>query len=294
MASTYTQDRFEEKEYPFTERDFTRIAHMVKQHAGIYLSEQKRPMVYSRLVRRLRALAMDSFEEYLAYLATEEGEDEFPELVNAITTNLTHFFREEHHFQHLQNLLLERMGQRKPIRIWSAGCSSGMEPYSIAMTVQHSLGLYRSKHPGASPAADIRILATDIDTHMLAKAEAGIYPADEYHRLPPMMRTYAKLNTDDETMHIQPTVRQLVVYKPLNLMQTSWPMKGLFDVVFCRNVVIYFDKDTQRQLFARIARQMQPDGWLYIGHSESLNQVSDAFELKGRTMYQRTGGRHGA
>lgn len=268
----------EPREFAFGDDEFNFLAKLVNEHTGIVLAAHKRDMVYSRLARRLRALNLQSFAEYCELVQGPQGDAEMGNLVNAITTNLTSFFREGHHFDHLREQVLLPMAKSGPqkLRIWSAACSSGMEPYSIAMTM-------RSAIP-AIDKWDARILATDIDTNMLRTATAGEYNNSELQNIPPHYRD--QLQNNGSQISMPNNLKSLIAFKPLNLLQ-AWPMKGLFDVVFCRNVVIYFDKPTQKTLFNRISDTMQPGGWLYIGHSENLSNVCDRFTLTGRTIYRR-------
>lgn len=272
----------EEREFAFTEREFRFLVDVVSSKTGIVLADHKRDMVYSRLARRLRALKMQTFAQYCELIEGDNGHEEIGNLVNAITTNLTSFFREAHHFEHLHDeVLLPHIASRpaqKRIRIWSAGCSSGMEPYTIAMILKSAL-----KGAGTW---DAKILATDIDTNMLHIGESGEYSVSEFENIPAPYRGDIKKMAGKERILMSEELKQYIAFKPLNLLE-SWPMKGPFDVVFCRNVVIYFDKPTQQKLFHRIADILKPGGWLYIGHSENLFKVSDRFELMGRTIYRR-------
>lgn len=270
----------EEREFAFSDRDFRFLADLANKKTGIVLSEQKRDMVYARISRRLRALGFTAFEQYCNLLQSPDGDGEIGNLVNAITTNLTHFFREKHHFEHLKKELLlplQAQGARK-LRIWSAGCSSGMEPYSLAMTVASTL----TRIDGW----DARILATDIDSNMLNKGMRGEYAMDEYPNIPPACRGDVTCNEKQGTMQMSDELKKLIAFKHLNLLE-AWPMRGPFDAIFCRNVVIYFDKPTQARLFDRMAELLEIGGWLYIGHSENLMKVTDRFELVGRTIYRR-------
>ncbi len=271
------------EEFTFSDHDFQFLMSMVKERTGIVLTEHKRSMVYSRLARRLRALGLQHFREYCSLLQGKDGQDEIANFVNAMTTNLTHFFRELHHFEHLRDEVLAPLfadpPAKKRLRIWSAGCSSGAEPYSIAMTLHQAL----EGHQGW----DGRILATDIDSNMLETGQRGIYSEEMCQKIPKDYQRYVQSH-EAGTMQMTQDVKHLVTFKRLNLME-PWPMQGLFDVIFCRNVVIYFDKETQRTLFARMAELLKPGGWLYIGHSESLWKISDSFELTGRTIYRRLG-----
>ena len=271
------------REFAFQEEDFQALRALVKSLTGIHLTEQKRELVYGRLTRRLRALRLRSFAEYRELLSRDERE--LAELCNAITTNLTSFFREPHHFQYLREqwlapLAAEECGARR-LRIWSAACSSGEEPYSIAMTVLENL---------PSPERwDVRILATDLDSEVLERAQRGVYPLERLNGVSAerQARFFHELREGRTAgRQIASEVAALVKFKQLNLMQ-SLPMKGPLDVVFCRNVVIYFDKDTQRDLFARISRLQRSGDLLFLGHSESLFKVSESYALIGKSIYRR-------
>ncbi len=255
---------------------------LVKSLTGIHLSDQKRELVYGRLTRRLRVLQLRTFAEYRERLKGDGRE--VAELCNAITTNLTSFFREPHHFQYLRDHVLGPLaagrGEHR-LRIWSAGCSTGEEPYSIAMTVLETL-----PDPGRW---DVRILATDLDSEVLQRARRGIYAAERMGNLSPerLQRFFTeRQEAGGLSRQIKPEVAELVTFKQLNLIH-SLPMRGPLDAVFCRNVVIYFDKDTQRELFARIARVQRPGDLLFLGHSESLFKVCDSYALIGKTIHRR-------
>ncbi len=271
-----------DREFAFGEREFRFLVKLVGQQTGIVLADHKRDMVYSRLARRLRALEMNDFSEYCNLLQSADGDAEIGNLVNAITTNLTSFFRESHHFDHLREKVLAPLDKHPPaekrLRIWSAACSSGMEPYSIAMVMKQSMPTLAHW--------DAKILATDIDTNMLQTAQNGEYRLSELEDIPATYRDEVELHKAQDRFRVRDSLKKYIAFKPLNLLQ-SWPMKGPFDVIFCRNVVIYFDKPTQQVLFNRMADLLKPDGWLYIGHSENLFKVSDRFELSGRTIYRR-------
>lgn len=273
---------FSDREFLLTDDDFRTISEMVKAKVGIVLAEHKKQMVYARLAKRLRQLGMANFKEYIKYISGSDGDAEIVNFVNAITTNLTSFFREPHHFQHLGLQLKAMAASQKRIRIWSAGCSAGPEPYSIAITAMENI-------PNIS-SIDFKILATDIDTNMVNTAANGQYEGKMTDGLSPQIRDkYASAVTDErgrQCYRMKDSLKSLISFKPLNLLE-SWPMKGPFDIIFCRNVVIYFDKPTQRILFDRYAAMIKDRGWLYIGHSESLHGVSDRFRLDGRTTYQR-------
>lgn len=272
-----------ERPFAFTQQDFEFISKLVYDRTGIVLAEHKRNMVYSRLSRRLRQLNFQTFGEYIAYVQGPAEKEEMGNLVNAITTNLTSFFREGHHFDHLRDKVLEPLlsapSPTKRLRIWSAGCSSGAEPYSIAMVLAACL----EKHAGW----DAKILATDIDTNMLDRGASGHYRAQDLENIPQIYRKYIdKMKRPGEDgIVMKPVIRKLVHFRRLNLLE-PWPIKGPFDVIFCRNVVIYFDKETQSKLFARYAKLIKPDGYLYIGHSENLFKVTDQFKLEGKTIYR--------
>lgn len=269
----------EQRDFAFTEQDFRFLAGLANQKTGIVLTEQKRDMVYGRLTRRLRALRLGSFAEYCALLQSDASGDELPHLVNAITTNLTGFFREAHHFEHLREQAAIWRGQgKKRLRLWSSACSSGMEPYSMAMTIRNAI-------PDIDQ-WDAKILATDIDSEMLKVANGGEYNASDMQQVPPACAKAFVAPLGGERVTMTDKLRKLVTFRQLNLLE-EWPMRGTFDAVFCRNVVIYFDKPTKEVLFDRIADQMEPNGWLYIGHSENLHGVSDRFELIGRTIYRK-------
>jgi chemotaxis protein methyltransferase CheR len=272
------------REFPFTEAHFQTVRARVRDLTGIALSEAKHDLVYSRLSRRLRVLRLRDFDAYLAYL---EGhpEKENVEFINALTTNLTAFFREAHHFVDLRDRVLpELMRQRqyeRRIRIWSAGCSTGEEPYSLAIALHEALGSER-KH------WDALILATDIDTGVLATASRGQYRGDRLKGLSPEQREkhFRPVSANANGDHVaRDHLKESIRFRQLNL-NGPWPMKGRFDVVFCRNVVIYFDKPTQQVLFNRIAGQMSPGAHLYIGHSENLFRICERFQHLGRTIHQ--------
>ena len=263
------------------EASFATLAKLVKGQTGIVLSDRKRDLVQGRLARRLRALGLPDYGAYCALLQSPEGERELGPMINAMTTNVTRFFREPHHFDMLRGEVipacLEAGGTR--FRLWSAGCSTGEEPYSIAMTLA-------AASRGAS--WDARILATDIDSDVLARAAAGRYEAQAADAIPAEYRRRYVGRVDDEQIEIHPDLRPMLTFKQLNLMH-GWPMRGPFDAIFCRNVVIYFDKETQCDIFGRFADLLSPGGWLFIGHSETLHGVSHRFAVAGRTAYRKRG-----
>jgi chemotaxis protein methyltransferase CheR len=273
-----------EREFHLRDNDFRTLVNLVKDRTGIQLADHKKNMVYSRLARRLRELGFSDFEQYIQFLTSPDGDKETGNFVNAITTNLTSFFRESHHFDILKELLRERMRNNKSskqLRIWSAGCSSGQEPYSIAMTVMGAIPNHKQW--------DIKILATDIDTNMLDTGSRGVYPQDMLESIPANYRSQHTNPIEGEkrpSFQIKQDVRDLIYFKRLNLLE-RWPMRGSFDVIFCRNVVIYFDKDTQKTLFNRYADTMADHAHLFIGHSENLSGICDRFKLNKKTVYQK-------
>ncbi len=273
-----------EPEFRLGPAEFERVRKLIHQRAGISLSDGKQAMVYSRLARRLRELGLASFTSYLDLLeqASQVSEGpvatEWQNFINSLTTNLTSFFREEHHFTALAEDLRAR-GSR-PLRIWCSAASTGEEPYSLAMVAVETLG----------PSAQVRLLCSDIDTQVLQRAACGIYEADarglskeRQHRH--FMRG---TGTNDGRIRIKPELARLIDFSVFNLMSTSWSALGAcFDLVFCRNVMIYFDAGTQRQVLKRIHGQMNPGGLLYVGHSENFTDATDLFRLRGKTIYER-------
>ncbi|WP_240335411.1 protein-glutamate O-methyltransferase [Pseudotabrizicola algicola] len=271
-------------EVPLDDREFSRIAALVHNLAGIVLAEAKRPLVHSRLIKRLRALNLPDFASYVDLLATQGNEAERLELVSAVTTNVTSFFREQHHFEFLGKRALPPLIARAQggarVRLWSAGCSSGEEPYSMAATL---LALCPDAHRH-----DIRILATDIDRGMIEKARRAVYAPDAAAGLAPeaARRLFGDLKPGG-ALQILEAITRLVTCNALNL-QDNWPMKGPFDVIFCRNVVIYFDKQTQERLWQRFAALLPPGGYLMIGHSERVTGPAlGLFTTDGMTTYRR-------
>ena len=262
-----------------TGEEFRAITVMVKQASGIVLTDAKRELVYSRLRRRLRALNLDSFGAYLALVKDPGSGEERVRMINAITTNLTSFFREQHHFDFLADEVLPALPRaRRRLRIWSAGCSSGEEPYSIAMTLHRAMPDLESW--------DARVLATDIDTDMVAAGAKGHYAMERAAAIPAELRRAHVRRIDAETIEMGQELKDLISFRQLNL-PGPWPMKGPFDIIFCRNVIIYFDKETQRALFDRYADMLTPSGHLFVGHSESLHKVTDRFRHLGRTIHRR-------
>ncbi len=277
-------DRSSSSVFEFTDADFQSVRHLVRKNTGISLSEAKRDMVYSRLVRRLRELDIQRFSDYLALIGNDGADDELIQFTNAITTNLTSFFRENHHFEYLAETLLPELMKTKSaerkIRIWCCAASTGEEPYSIAMVVNEVIA--------KSSGWDVKILATDLDTNVLATAEKGVYSIDRVKDISDrrQRRFFLKGSGSHQGyVQVRPELRQLITYKKLNLMD-EWPMSGPIDIIFCRNVVIYFNKETQRVLLERFAQLVAPEAHLFMGHSESLSNVSDQFQLLGKTIYR--------
>lgn len=264
-------------EFLFTDADFERIRRLIHQHAGISLAPVKRDMVYSRLARRLRTTGLNSFAHYLDRI--ERGDPvEWEAFVNALTTNLTSFFREEHHFpvfaEHLRSI-----GTRRPIRVWCSASSTGEEPYSLAMTVLETFG---------NDAAHVSILASDLDTNVLATARNGIYPMERVEKMSPerLRRFFLKGSGAQEGMvSVRPELKKMIEFRRINLLDSVWPVRAPLDVIFCRNVMIYFDKPTQHRVLSRFAPLLQEDGLLFAGHSESFLHAAELFRPLGKTVY---------
>ena len=273
-----------DREFRFTPKHFDYIRKLVSRQTGIVLADAKQNMVYSRLSRRVRTLGLDSFDEYCEVLR-QGDEQELVNFVNAITTNLTAFFRENHHFEFLANKLLPQLMQAKAasrrLRIWSAGCSTGEEPYSIAMVLREVIP--------ARDDWDVKILATDLDSNVVDTAHRGVYAEERVNGLgrERLRRWFRKGHgANAGKVRVSPELQELITFKQLNLMH-GWPLRGPFDLIFCRNVVIYFDKATQKVLFDRYADLLDTAGHLFIGHSESLYKVTDRFENLGNTIYRK-------
>jgi chemotaxis protein methyltransferase CheR len=271
----------DDREFPMSHRNYQRIKTLAYQLTGISLSDHKQNMIYGRLARRLRILELRNFDEYCELLASENAV-EIREFVNAITTNLTAFFRENHHFDFLKSTLLPALlrsnARSRRLRIWSAGCSTGEEPYSIAMVLRSCVSL---------STWDAKILATDLDSNVVATGKSAEFGLERASSVPAAYRQYLVEDAAENRVRIRDDVQNLVTFKQLNLLH-PWPMKGPFDVIFCRNVVIYFDAPTQVKLFNRYAEILQPDGHLFIGHSENLHKICDRFTGLGRTIYRRS------
>ena len=270
----------------FTEADFTCIRQLVAEHTGINISSQKRHFVYGRLRKRLKMLGLNRFRDYCRLLSSKHN-DEIEHFTNAITTNLTYFFRDQYHFEYMAQQMLPVMmdsyQRHKRLRILSAGCSTGEEPYSLAITLRECIDNIDQK--------DVRILATDLDSSVVAAAARGVYSLSDTDGLEAetLHRWFLRGKGSQQGMvRVSPELRRLVTFKQLNLMH-DWPMQGLFDIIFCRNVVIYFDKTTQCTLFDRFANIMRPGAHLFIGPTENLNSISDRFRLLGKSIYQKVG-----
>ncbi|KKM45446.1 hypothetical protein LCGC14_1560850 [marine sediment metagenome] len=268
------------------EAQFSEISVLVKELCGINLHQGKKELVKARLNKRLRTLGMPSYDAYIDFVRNDASGAELTMMLDALSTNLTGFFREPDHFDHLRDHVLTqwaRGGDRtKPLRIWSAGCSSGEEPYTIAISVCEKLA--------DRPFSDAKILATDLSTRVLAAGRKGVYPGERLQAVPPQLRAkhFTCVETrPDKLFRVNDTLRRLVHFAKLNLMD-PWPMRGPFDAIFCRNVMIYFDKDTQGRLVQRFWQLLAPRGRMFIGHSESLAGVRHRFRYVQPTVYEKT------
>ena len=268
------------REFAFTTADFERVRKLIYEHAGIALSPAKQDMVYSRLARRLRETRLKSFGEYLALL--ERGDKgEWEKFVNSLTTNLTSFYREPHHFPMLAEHLKKLQG-RSPIKIWCSAASTGEEPYSIAMTAVEAFNSF-------SP--PVTIVASDLDTNVLATAAKGVYTHDRVDKISPerLSRFFIRgVGALDGSFTVKPELRRMITFQRLNLLEPNWSLRGPFDAIFCRNVMIYFDKPTQYKILSRFAPLMSEQGLLFAGHSESFLHAADLFRSLGKTVYELT------
>jgi chemotaxis protein methyltransferase CheR len=268
-----------EQEFAFAAADFERVRALIHARAGIHLQPGKHAMVYSRLGRRLRETGLKSFTAYLDWLQTcPPGHAEWQEFTNCLTTNLTAFFREEHHFHALVDDLLARAGQR--LRIWCSAASTGEEPYSIAMTAIETLGAQ----------SDLRIVASDIDTHVLSTAQRGVYDAQARGLSIERLRRHFLRGKGDNAgrIRVKPELARPIEWRNFNLIGADWGSLGEpFDVIFCRNVMIYFDAATQRRVLERMHGAIKPGGLLYVGHSENFTDARTLFRLRGKTIYER-------
>jgi chemotaxis protein methyltransferase CheR len=264
--------------------EFEAVRRLLYDETGIALGDAKRDMVCSRLAKRLRHHDLTSFTDYLALVRTETA-GERQEFINCLTTNKTDFFRESHHFDFLRDTVIPeaRAGGRR-LRVWSAGCSTGEEPYTRAMTL--------AEHCPVSDGWDVRVLASDIDTSVLANAERGVYDADRADVPPELLRKYFLRGTGANAGKVaaRPVLKERLAFRRINLMDDPWAVRTRFDVIFCRNVVIYFDRDTQRRLLSRFAAHLEPGGYLFMGHSENIHWMADTFAPLGATVYRLRGG----
>lgn len=265
------------RDFLFTDQDFQRIRKLIYDYAGIALSDAKRDLVYSRLARRLRINGFNVFSHYLEFLHGNDAEWEA--FVNSLTTNLTSFFREQHHFPILADHI-KKVSQRKPIQLWCSAASTGEEAYSMAMTMVDLFGNFRPP---------VQILATDIDTQVLKKAESGIYSRDKLDKLPAetLDKFFVKDEVDGENvLRVRRELRSMVTFRRQNLLDHIWDARGPFEAIFCRNVMIYFDKPTQYKILKKFVPTLRQDGLLFAGHSESFYHASDLFRLQGKTVYE--------
>jgi chemotaxis protein methyltransferase CheR len=267
-----------EREFVFTEENFKKICQLIYDHAGISLKPSKQHMVYSRLARRLRATGVNNFKDYLAILEGNNGA-EWEAFVNALTTNLTSFFREPHHFPILAEHIARQKGKRN-VALWCSAASTGEEPYSMAMTLADAFGNFTP---------NVSIIATDVDTNVLATADAGIYPIERVEKLSEaMVKRFFLRGTGRQSgfVRVRPELRAMVTFRQVNLLSDTWPIRGPLDAIFCRNVMIYFDKETQLKILQRFAPLLQPDGLVFAGHSESFYNAMHLFKSRGKTVYE--------
>ncbi len=267
-------------EFKFTDKDFEQIRQMIYARAGISLNQSKQDMVYSRLARRLRATGIRNFRDYLDLLNNED-EKELVAFVNSLTTNLTSFFREKHHFPMLAEHALKHSKHHR-VSLWCSASSTGEEPYSMAITLVDAYGSFTPP---------VSIIASDVDTNVLAKAEAGIYPKARVENLPVdiLKRFFLKGTGAHEGMvRVRPELRALITFRQINLLDDEWPIRAPLDAIFCRNVMIYFDKETQLKILERFAPLLYSDGLLFAGHSESFLNARHVFELQGKSVYRLT------
>jgi chemotaxis protein methyltransferase CheR len=266
------------REFVFTGADFHRIKKLIHEHAGISLASSKQEMVYSRLARRLRVNNLTRFSDYIALLE-KKGKGEWQAFVNSLTTNLTSFFREPHHFAELARFVEGRRSRRERLTIWCNASSTGEEPYSIAMTVADVYGSFTPP---------VTIIATDVDTSVLEKASAGVYARDRLEKLSgDQVRRFFLPGTYEGTVKVRPELRALLTFRQVNLLDATWPVRGPIDAIFCRNVMIYFDRVTQRRVLQKLAPLLRGDGLLFAGHSESFLHSEDIVRLRGNTVYER-------
>lgn len=268
------------REFDFTKADFDRVCKLIYDHAGISLSASKQEMVYSRLARRLRATGLANFRDYLALLERDDAA-EWEAFTNSLTTNLTAFFREEHHFP----LLAEHVKRYKggQIMLWCCAASTGEEPYSMAITLAEVFGTLKPP---------VKILATDVDTSVLATAQAGVYPMERLEKMKPeRLRRYFLRGSGRHAgmVRVRDELRALITFRQLNLLDARWPVRGPFHAIFCRNVMIYFDRQTQYRVLQKFAPLLLADGVMFAGHSESFHHAADLFRLRAKTVYELAG-----
>lgn len=266
------------REFDWTDADFDRVQALIYKRAGISLHDGKHAMVYSRLSRRLRDTGHQSFRDYLSWLESTDG-DEWQEFINALTTNLTSFFRERHHFEVFADLLRSKPAATN-WRVWCSAASTGEEPYSIVMTAMEALGAR----------ANFTLTASDIDSKVLATAANGVYKMESLKGLDSAQtqRFFLRGKGGNNGMvRVKPELRQKIEFLMVNLIRDDWPFREPFDAVFCRNVMIYFDAETQRRVLERIHRVMKPGALLFVGHAENFSDDRDLFVLKGKTVYER-------
>ncbi len=277
-----------DREFHFTDRDFELVCKLIYSHAGIALNASKKDMVYSRLARRLRATGLKTFHDYLRLLECKDHA-ELQAFTNALTTNLTSFFRESHHFPILAEHVRKHKGHQ-PINLWCSAASTGEEPYSMAMTM---VDLFNSFTP------PVHIVATDLDTNVLEKAQAGLYPLERLEKLPAdTVKRFFLLGggVQEGYAQVRPELRNMITFRQINLLHDNWPLRPPFDAIFCRNVMIYFDKPTQLRILQKFVPLLKPDGLLFAGHSESFHHAAAHFKLVGNTVYrvvEKAGASHG-
>lgn len=283
----YSLDTAERGDARISAEEFDALRALIHRHAGVALGDAKRQMLCARLARRLRKLGLASYGDYYRHVCQQgPGSEEMQELVNCITTNKTDFFREAHHFEFLRDNVfpLARQAGRRRLRIWSAGCSTGEEPYTLAVCLAEAFGGERGW--------DLRVLATDIDTAVLAAAERGVYDEERLDPLPPALKhAYFLRGTGGNAglVSVRPEVRELVTFRQVNLIADRWPIQERFDLIFCRNVMIYFDRETQHRLLTRFAQHLAPGGYLFLGHSENMHGLGAVFQPLGGTIYHHVG-----
>jgi chemotaxis protein methyltransferase CheR len=274
-----------EREFGFSKSEFRYLSNLVFDHTGIHLQDKKYEMVYARLARRIRALNLQSFSDYCQLLDGENGDKEIGDFINSITTNLTKFFRDPEQFSHFRHQLIKpkvvlgRAGKKQSLKVWSAGCSTGEEAYSIAMAIKAS----KPKNQQWT----VRILATDIDTNVLKKAKNGGYKNKKLDDLPPkLIKDFLNLSDDKLTLNVDAELKEYITFRELNLMN-PWPMKQKFNAIFCKNVMIYFDTKTRNTLIERFVEMLEPGGFLYLGHSETLLGSHKYLERDGHSIYKK-------